>query len=148
MRQVTVTVEDKQYTFKEIAARTGLKVNSANARYRRLCRILGTKNPTWAQLERGTRGYIFVRRLPKKYVCRNALRAKLDAQGFNSTSLAAAIGSTRQYVDRVLGVRATLSRPNALTPEFVTRVCKVLRLDEHETALMHELGAQESGWQF
>lgn len=143
-----IKVEGAEYNIRQIGARIGLKPNSALARYRRLLRVTGRKELTWDDLKRGSRGYTYSRPLPKHLVCRNKLRELMRDKGFTSSSLAGAIGSTRQHVDRVLGSAARDRRRNALTPEFVTRVCKALGLDEHETALMHELGAQESGWLF
>lgn len=143
-----IKIEGAEYDIKQIGARIGLKPNSALARYRRLARVVGRNEVTWAELKRGTRGYSYSRPLTKNLVCRNKLRELMRDRGFNSGSLAAAIGSTRQHVDRILGAAARDKRRNALTPEFVTRACKALGLDDHETALMHELGAQEAGWKF
>lgn len=141
-----VKISKELFTFKDIADRLNIKPNSANARVRRLQRVLGRQELTWQELEHGSRGFVYRKKLPAKYQCRNELRKQLVNKGISFQTLANRIGSTRQHVDRVLG--SNKKNTYKLTPAFVTRVCKVLDLDELDTAYMHELGARENGWEF
>lgn len=142
-----VEIEGQRYTFRQLGERLRLKPNSANARLRRVQRVLGRDKVTWQELERGSRGYVYKKKLPEQYECRNAIRRILVDRGIGFQEVADKIGSTRQHVDRVLGTPSKKNR-YALTPQFVARVSTMLELDEVEAAELQELGAREAGWRF
>ena len=123
----------------DIAKRLGIKPNSVKARLKR--RPVQTPL-TWDELEDTGHAYVYRKKLPAKYVCRNALRKAMSDKGWSFKRLAKRIDSTKEFVNRVLGHRP---QDAALTPEFVRKVSIALGLDVEE---MQELGAQEVGWRF
>ena len=141
-------VNNIETTYENIGAYLGIKPASAHARIKRLRKVAGKDiKLTWELLERGSRNFVYRKKLPEKFECRNELRKQLLDRGIGFQELAKKIKTSRQHVDRVLGCVSDKNR-YALTPEFVTRVCKVLKLDKLDTAYMHELGARENGWRF
>jgi hypothetical protein len=142
-----IEIEGQRYTFRQMADRLKLKPNSANARLRRVQRTLGRQAVTWQELERGSRGYVYKKKLPEQYECRNAIRRMLVDRGIGFQEVAKRIKSTRQHVDRVIGTPSKKNR-YALTPQFVARISAMLKLDEVEAAELQELGAREAGWRF
>lgn len=136
---VEVIVDGKPVDLKVIAARLKIKVNSVKARLKRR----PSKEPlTWDELESNSHAYVYRKKLPAKYVCRNSIRKAMSDKGWSFERLAKKIGSTKEFTNRVLGHKPTDA---ALTPEFVRRVSVALGLDVAE---MQELGAQEVGWRF
>jgi hypothetical protein len=142
-----VEVDGVKYDMVQLGAKLGVSANAITQRLRRLKRVLGKTTFTLDELKRTTRGYVYKQKLPAKYVCRNAIRRVCNDQGLTFEELARRMRTKRQHVNRVLG---SVSRKNRhrLTPEFVSRVAKALGLNAEEKAMLHELGAQESGWLF
>ncbi len=140
-----VHIDGSDYTMREIGKHLNILPNSANARVRRLQRTTGRTELTWDELKRGSRGYVYLAKMPRNYPCRNELRRKLSDRGMTFEHLAKRMGTTREYVNRVLGRVAAKSRAT-LTPEFVQRCCEALELSPEATAVVHELGAREVGW--
>lgn len=147
-KKLTILVDGSPRTFAQIGKYLGIKTNSANARVRRLQKTLGADvELTWELLERGSRNFVYRKKLPEKFECRNEIRKQLLDRGIGFQELANKMKTSRQHVNHVLGNVPDKSR-YALTPDFVTRVCKVLKLDRMDTHYMHELGARENGWDF
>lgn len=134
-----VLVDGEPVDLKVIAKRLNIKVNSVRARLKRR----PSKEPlTWEELDSNSHAYTYRKKLPAKYVCRNALRKAMSDKGWSFERLAKKIGSAKEFTNRVLGHKP---QDAALTPEFVRRVSLALGLDVEE---MQELGAQEVGWRF
>lgn len=140
-----VKVNGTYCTMRYIGKILNILPNSANARVRRLQRTTGRTELTWDELKRGSRGYVYLAKMPRNFPCRNELRRKLSDRGMTFENLAERMGTTRGYVNRVLGRVAAKSRAT-LTPEFVQRCCEALELSPEAAALVHELGAREVGW--
>ncbi len=134
-----IEVDGKKVHITVVAKRLRIKPNSVKARLKR--RRADTPL-SWEELESNGHAYVYRKKLPAKYVCRNALRKAMSDKGYSFLRLAKKIKSTKEFVNRVLGHQP---KNAALTPEFVRKVSIALSLDVAE---MQELGAQEVGWRF